>query len=115
MSDSVEDLIAYADKVMGARQSKTESMNGSPRIVEDGTEKPAGQKKQRRFANFRVHGGFDGEREATVTIDRKLGLFLVRPRRRRRVYSVPLSWLAAFVLEKVVKAEVAAKRKARRR
>jgi hypothetical protein len=53
--------------------------------------------------------------EGTVSIDRKLGLFIVRPLRRRRTYTLPLANVAEIVVSKCIKAEVAAKRAAKKR
>ncbi len=75
----------------------------------------------RRKARFQVIGKLDScgaPQEGTVTIDRRLGLFIVRPARRRRVYELPLADVATMVVWKVIRAELAdrrADRKARRR
>lgn len=73
-------------------------------------------------SHFRVIGTFDiggGAQTATVEIDRASGVFSVRPLRRRRVYSLPLSSVATMVCQVIVRAEVrerrAAKRKQRRK
>lgn len=70
-------------------------------------------------AHFRVYGAnFDGAHEATVSIDRELGLFTVRPLRRKRTYELPFSAVAEIVLWRVLKAELAQKKRekaARRR
>jgi hypothetical protein len=74
----------------------------------------------KRPARFQVIARLDGVRttRGTVTVERAVDLFVVRPLRRRRVYSMPLSQVAQIVVERVIKAEVAqrkAERKARRR
>jgi hypothetical protein len=68
-----------------------------------------------RPAHFRVEGRFDGTRSATVTVDRLRGLISVRPARRRRVYELPLAAVAAGIIYDVTKAELAAKRAAKRK
>ena len=50
----------------------------------------------------------------TVSIDRKAGLFSVRPLRRRRVYTLPLALVASIVVSRIVKAEVAEARRSKR-
>jgi hypothetical protein len=62
-------------------------------------------------AIFRFYGRIDGATEGTVTIDRETDLVSVRPLRRRRVYELPLAWVANAVLSKVVKVELAEKRR----
>jgi hypothetical protein len=52
---------------------------------------------------------------ATVTIDREAALFTVRPKRRRRVYVLPLADVAAFVVQRIIRAELVAKRAASRK
>ena len=49
----------------------------------------------------------------TVMIDRDAGLFSVRPLRRRRVYTLPLALVASIVVSRIVKAELAAARRAK--
>lgn len=78
-------------------------------------------------AHFRVSGRLNtaGARgtEGTVTIDRGNGepgsaLFNVRPLRRRRVYTLPLSTVAELVVFAIVRQEAReklAERRARRR
>jgi hypothetical protein len=75
-------------------------------------------------ARFRVVGRLDlasRVTSGTVIIDRGAGLFSVRPLRRHRTYTLPLSTVADMVVQKIVAAEVrekralkAARRKARR-
>ena len=50
----------------------------------------------------------------TVLIDRDAGLFHVRPFKRRRTYTLPLSDVASIIVAKIVKAEVAEKRRAKK-
>lgn len=70
-----------------------------------------------RRAVFRVFGRFDRSvnQQATVTIDRDLGVMAVRPLRRRREYYLPLSKVAEIVVAKIIKAELAERRAQRRR
>jgi hypothetical protein len=56
-------------------------------------------------SKFRVDGRMDGANGATVTIDRGVGLFSVRPLRRKREYTLPLKDVAEMVLWRIVKAE----------
>lgn len=67
-------------------------------------------------AHFRVLGRLDRARpqEGTVTITRDSGLIAVRPLRRRREYVLPLSAVAEMIVARVIKAEVAEQRAARR-
>jgi hypothetical protein len=66
-------------------------------------------------ARFRIEEPMpEFRRGATVTIDRQAGLFSVRPYQRRKVYTLPLSTVAAIVVSKMVKAEIAAKRAERK-
>lgn len=69
-------------------------------------------------SRFRVLGQLDGAggfRPGTVRIDRAAGVFEVRPLRRRRVYALPLGDVATMVCRRIIVAEVAAKRAARRK
>jgi len=51
----------------------------------------------------------------TVTVsDRGDDTFAVRPKRRRREYTLPLSFVAAMVTKHVIKVELAAKRAERK-
>lgn len=82
-----------------------------------------------RRSRFRVAGRFDvaGARQlATIIIHRPAsdprtgapldgGVFLVRPLRRRRVYRVTLAAVAELVCQSIIRAEVAEKRRARKR
>lgn len=71
----------------------------------------------RRRAKFTVLARLDGARvqAGTVTVERAADLFCVRPHRRRRVYALPLSTVAQLVVERVIRAELAAKAAERRR
>lgn len=72
-----------------------------------------------RVARFRVLGRLDMASRpsyGTVTMDRAgTGMFSVRPLRRRRVYTLPLSTVAEMVVRSIIAAEVREKRAARRR
>jgi hypothetical protein len=63
-------------------------------------------------SRFRVVGKLDTSVPAPglVLIDRNAGLFSVRPYRRRRLYTLPLSTVAEIVCSRIIKAEIAAKR-----
>lgn len=64
-------------------------------------------------AHFRVVGRLDSAGPLVagkVTIDRRAGLFAVRPMRRRRTYELPLSTVAEMVVARIIRAEVFAKR-----
>lgn len=65
------------------------------------------------IARFKVNGQFDRPitQEGTLEIDRKNGLISVRPKGRRRVYTLPLAVVAEYVCWKVIKAEVIEGRK----
>jgi len=67
-----------------------------------------------RPARARVAIHVDGAREATITIDRAAGLFMVRPLRRKKFYELPLSVVAEMVIWKCVKAEVREKKAKKR-
>jgi hypothetical protein len=70
-----------------------------------------------RVARFKLDtplyaaGMFSG---CTVTIDRSAMLFHVRPKRRRKVFTLPLATVAGIVVHRLTLAEVAAKRAAKR-
>lgn len=67
---------------------------------------------------FRVVGRLDAAsrvQEGTVTISRTAGTFAVRPLRRRREYLLPLSTVADLVCQRILKAELAERRAARRK
>jgi hypothetical protein len=64
---------------------------------------------------FNITAVLDTGRPArgTVLIDRNAGLFHVRPYKRRRVYTLPLSDVASIIVSRIIKAEVAEKRRAK--
>jgi hypothetical protein len=68
-------------------------------------------------AKFVVEGEglrkFNGAVKATVLIDRKNGLITVRPFRQHSAYTLPLSEIAAIVIERCIKADVQAAKPAR--
>lgn len=69
-----------------------------------------------RGNHFRVCGRLDmasRPQYGTVTIEREAGLFHVRPLRRRRVYTLPLSAVAEIVVRSIVAAEVRERRRTR--
>lgn len=68
------------------------------------------------IARFRTAGRFDmasALQQATVEVDRDVGLVRVRPLRRRRVYVMPLSAVAEWIVRRTIAAEVAEKRRLR--
>lgn len=70
-----------------------------------------------RVARFRVYERLDlasAAQEGTVVIDRgPAPIFTVRPKRRRKVYALPLSFVARMVCRHVIAIELAEKRKAK--
>ena len=68
-----------------------------------------------RASRFRVVARLDGARATvgTVTIWRDADMLAVRPLRRRRTYALPLSVVAQMVVERVVRAEIAERRRER--
>jgi hypothetical protein len=70
-----------------------------------------------RVARFKIDmrldaaGMLDG---CTVTIDRDAGLFSVRPKRRRKLYTLPLYTVAGMVAHRIELNEAAAKRAAKK-
>lgn len=67
-------------------------------------------------ATFKVFSGrreYNGRAEATVTIDRGNNLVMVRPKRARRTYEMRLEDLAAIVIWRSIKVELAEKKKAK--
>lgn len=67
-------------------------------------------------SHFRVVARLDEAwpQDGTVTVDRHTGLFTVRPKRRRRVYELPLSYVADMVVARVIRAEVQERKAARK-
>jgi hypothetical protein len=65
--------------------------------------------------HLRIIGRLDTGRpqEGTVTIDRDSLLFAVRPLRRRREYVLPLATMAEIAVARVIKAELADRKKRR--
>jgi hypothetical protein len=69
-------------------------------------------------ARFSVTAQLDfggGRHPGTVTIDRTSGDFSVRPRGRRRLYTMPLSVVATMVCEAIVRSELAEKQASKKR
>jgi hypothetical protein len=69
------------------------------------------------IARFRVQGRLDSAgrlQEGTVTIDRAAELFSVRPLRRRKVYTLPLSTVADMVCQRIILGEASEKRRLKR-
>lgn len=69
-----------------------------------------------RPAHFDVLARLDSARtqRGTVTVERAVDLFVVRPLRRRRTYALPLSVVAQMVVERVIKREAAEKKAAKK-
>lgn len=69
-------------------------------------------------SHFRIVAKLDGcgrsHVEGTVTIHRGVGLFTVRPLRRRRTYELPLADVADMVVARVIRAEVLERKAARK-
>ncbi len=68
-------------------------------------------------SRFKVVGIFDlagGAQVATVEIDRASGIVSVRPFRRRRAYALPLSAVAAWICQVIIRGEVRERRAAKR-
>jgi hypothetical protein len=64
-------------------------------------------------ARFPVTGRLDwgaGHHAGTVLINRENGDFSVRPRGRRRLYTMPIGIVATMVCEAIVRSELAEKR-----
>lgn len=67
-------------------------------------------------AKFRVVGTFDmasAAQVATVTIDREISTFSVRPLHRKKTYTLPLAYVAAMVTRAIIQAELREKRAAK--
>lgn len=69
-----------------------------------------------RPSHFSVLARLDGVRtqRGTVTVERSVDLFVVRPLRRRRTYEMPLSIVAQMVVERVIRKELAEKKAAKK-
>lgn len=62
-------------------------------------------------SRFRVYGkDFDGVNVATVEIDRGPMVFRVRPLRRRKVYELPLAFVAESVMWQIERAQAREKK-----
>lgn len=71
-----------------------------------------------RCARFKVFGQLDGAggaKQGTVIVDRVSGLLHVRPFRRKRVYTMPLSMVADMVCKRILMNEVMEKRATKRK
>lgn len=77
--------------------------------------RPPARRGRGRRAHFRIEAPigqkFNGAKFASVVIGD--GLVTVRPRRRRRVYELPLWVVAQWVIERVVRAEYSERKKRR--
>lgn len=68
-----------------------------------------------RFTVFERLDAASTPQRGTLCIDRQTGLCEVRPLRRRRVYALPVSFVARMVCRHVLLAELAEKRAAKTR
>lgn len=67
-------------------------------------------------ARFKVFGRLDGAggaRQGTLSIDRAAGLVHVRPYKRQRVYTMPLSMVADMICMRIIMNELADRRAAK--
>ena len=74
--------------------------------------------KRPRSASFAVVGVLDGAggvQRGTVVVERAAGLVHVRPHRRRRVYTMPLSMVADMICKRILFNEAAERRAAKSR
>lgn len=70
-----------------------------------------------RKARFEVFERLDMAsvpQRGTLTIDRQSGLCSVRPKRRRRTFDLPLSFVARMICRHVIMGELAEKKATRR-
>lgn len=65
------------------------------------------------IARFKTIGQFDQSymQHGTVEVDRDHNLISVRPKGRRRTYTLPLSAVAEIICWKVIRAELAEKKR----
>lgn len=61
---------------------------------------------RRTTATFELVGPIDGSIGGTFKVERATGLVHVRPKRRRRVYTLPIETVARIVVERIVKGEL---------
>ena len=69
------------------------------------------------IARFPVVAHLDsagGKQKGTVEIDRESGLFSVRPHRRQRKFTMPLSMVADMVVQRIVHNELQEKKRAKK-
>lgn len=66
-------------------------------------------------AVFRIYGRFNGQSEATVTVDRANNLVTVRPLHFRKTYCLPLESIANNIILTCIKAEIREKKLLKRR
>ncbi len=65
-------------------------------------------------AHFKVFGRFNGKNQATVTIDRDIGLITVRPHHFKKTYEMRLTDVAESIMWKVIAAELREKKAAKK-
>lgn len=109
--DSASCDCSWHENARAAVESRRRQLS-LPHVPAPATTPPGTNRKARRPARFKVSGQFDGVPSATVTIAD--GLFIVRPFGRRRVYELRLADVARGVLFDVIKAELAARARAKR-
>ncbi len=73
----------------------------------------SGRKRPARFEILALLDDASRFQRGTVTITPS-GIFSVRPHRRRRAYELNLSQVASLVVRQIIRAEVAAKAKAKK-
>lgn len=110
---AVDQVIAESGDTPASAARDGRSQLGLPHMPPPAAPPPPRIQRPRRPARFKVKGQFDGAPSATITIAD--GLFIVRPFGRRRVYELRLADVARGVLYDVIKAELAARAKARSR
>lgn len=67
------------------------------------------------MTKLKLLGRLDGAIGGSMTIDRERILIGVRPKGRHRIYELPIQFVAEMIIAKVVKQEIQAMPKRRRR
>lgn len=73
--------------------------------------------KRKRVARFKVFAQLDGAggpQHGVVEIDRDSGMMSVRVKRKRRRYTMPLSYVAGMMCKAIIMYEIQEKRKAKK-
>jgi len=65
------------------------------------------------IARFKTSGHLDASytQDGTIEVDRTAGLISVRPKGRRRMYTLPLSTIAEIICYRVIRAELLEKKR----